>query len=107
LCRHQDCLQHTFCAAVGRDTLILMPTGGGKSLCYALPAVFRQALSLVVTPLIALMQDQVANMRQKDVSAAFLCSTLTAAERAAVLSALQRNDLRLLYVTPELLATGW
>ncbi|KAK9835381.1 hypothetical protein WJX81_006168 [Elliptochloris bilobata] len=94
-------------ALAGRDTLVLMPTGGGKSLCYALPPVQRGAVALVVTPLIALMQDQVANMRKKGVAAALLCSTLSAAERKAVLASLQAGEFRLLYVTPELLASGW
>ena len=82
-----------------------MPTGGGKSLCYQLPALLREGTGVVVSPLIALMQDQVAALTQLGVRAAFLNSTLTAREAAGVESALAAGKLDLLYVAPERLLT--
>ena len=87
--------------AGGGDALVLMPTGGGKSLCYQLPALLRQGTALVVSPLIALMQDQVAALRQLGVRAAFLNSTLDAREAHATERALRAGELDLLYVAPE------
>ena len=87
--------------AGGGDCLVLMPTGGGKSLCYQLPALLRQGTALVISPLIALMQDQVAALRQLGVRAAFLNSTLDAREAAAAERALREGALDLLYVAPE------
>ena len=85
----------------GGDALVLMPTGGGKSLCYQLPALLREGTALVISPLIALMQDQVAALRQLGVRAAFLNSTLDAREAAAAERALRGGALDLLYVAPE------
>jgi len=85
----------------GGDALVLMPTGGGKSLCYQLPALLREGTALVISPLIALMQDQVAALRQLGVRAAFLNSTLDAREAAVVERALRDGELDLLYVAPE------
>jgi ATP-dependent DNA helicase RecQ len=87
--------------AGGGDALVLMPTGGGKSLCYQLPALLRKGTALVVSPLIALMQDQVAALRQLGVRAAFLNSTLDGQEAYATEQALRRGELDLLYVAPE------
>ena len=87
--------------AGGGDALVLMPTGGGKSLCYQLPALLRAGTALVVSPLIALMQDQVAALRQLGVRAAFLNSTLDGREVAAAERALREGALDLLYVAPE------
>jgi ATP-dependent DNA helicase RecQ len=87
--------------ASGGDALVLMPTGGGKSLCYQIPALLRPGCGVVVSPLIALMQDQVAALRQAGVEAAFLNSTLSAAEAAEVERSLRDGTLKLLYVAPE------
>jgi len=91
--------------AAGGDALVLMPTGGGKSLCYQLPALLREGTGIVVSPLIALMQDQVAALRQLGVRAAFLNSTLDAGETRATERALLAGELDLLYFAPERLAT--
>src|SRR3954466_11992207 len=85
----------------GGDALVLMPTGGGKSLCYQLPALLREGTALVVSPLIALMQDQVAALKQLGVRAAFLNSTLDSREVQGVERALRQGELALLYVAPE------
>jgi len=89
----------------GGDCLVLMPTGGGKSLCYQIPALLRNGVGIVVSPLIALMQDQVAALRELGVRAAFLNSTLDWQEAAQVENALLAGDLDLLYVAPERLLT--
>jgi len=89
----------------GGDALVLMPTGGGKSLCYQLPALLRAGTGIVVSPLIALMQDQVAALKQLGVSAAFLNSSLDADAARAVERALLEGELDLLYVAPERLTT--
>jgi ATP-dependent DNA helicase RecQ len=91
--------------AAGGDALVLMPTGGGKSLCYQLPALLREGTALVVSPLIALMQDQVAALRQLGVRAAFLNSTLEPRQAYATERALRQAELDLLYVAPERLVT--
>ncbi len=85
----------------GRDALVLMPTGGGKSLCYQIPALVRQGVGVVISPLIALMHDQVEALRQLGVRAAFLNSTQDAAAQREVERALQAGELDLLYVAPE------
>ncbi|MGD8937383.1 MAG: DNA helicase RecQ, partial [Thiogranum sp.] len=85
----------------GRDALVLMPTGGGKSLCYQVPALVRDGVGVVVSPLIALMQDQVDALRQLGVRAAFLNSTQDADTQRGVEQALLDAELDLLYVAPE------
>ncbi|GAB3270319.1 DNA helicase RecQ [Parahaliea aestuarii] len=85
----------------GGDALVLMPTGGGKSLCYQVPALVRPGCALVVSPLIALMQDQVDSLRQLGVRASFLNSTLPQDEVVAVERALLSGELDLLYIAPE------
>ena len=85
----------------GGDALVLMPTGGGKSLCYQIPALVRRGCAVVVSPLIALMQDQVDALRQLGVSASFLNSTLSLSAQRAVENALLGGELDLLYVAPE------
>jgi len=91
--------------AAGGDALVLMPTGGGKSLCYQIPALLRDGVAVVISPLIALMQDQVDALRELGVRAAFLNSSLGAREAAAVERALAAGELDLLYVAPERLLT--
>src|SRR5260221_1119067 len=84
--------------AHGGDCLVLMPTGGGKSLCYQLPALLREGCGIVVSPLIALMRDQVAGLLDAGVKAAVLNSTLSFEESSAVEQSLLAGDLDLLYI---------
>ncbi|WP_065089760.1 DNA helicase RecQ [Acidihalobacter prosperus] len=93
-----DIVEHV---STGGDALVLMPTGGGKSLCYQIPALLREGVGVVVSPLIALMQDQVAALRQNGVRAAFLNSSLSAEASREVESQLMAGELDLLYVAPE------
>ncbi|MDR2463243.1 MAG: DNA helicase RecQ [Verrucomicrobiales bacterium] len=88
-------------ALAGRDVFALLPTGGGKSLCFQLPALLKPGLTLVVSPLIALMKDQVDALTVAGVRATFLNSSLSADERRARLAGLHRGDYKLLYVAPE------
>ena len=85
----------------GADALVLMPTGGGKSLCFQIPALVRYGTGIVVSPLISLMQDQVATLQQAGVRAAFLNSTLQAAEARRIEAQLRAGELDLLYLAPE------
>ena len=88
------------------DALVLMPTGGGKSLCYQIPALLREGTAIVVSPLIALMQDQVQALTQFGVAAAFLNSSQDAMTQRDVEQRLLAGELKLLYVAPERLLTG-
>ena len=90
----------------GGDALVLMPTGGGKSLCFQIPALAREGTAIVVSPLIALMQDQVEALLQLGVKAAFLNSTLDARSASQLEQRLLNGELDLLYVAPERLLTG-
>src|SRR5665647_1596713 len=85
----------------GHDALVLMPTGGGKSLCYQIPALVRPGVGIVISPLIALMQDQVSALLQLGVKAAFLNSTLSLEESRKIEQQLLNGELDLLYVAPE------
>jgi ATP-dependent DNA helicase RecQ len=85
----------------GEDALVLMPTGGGKSLCYQIPALVREGVGVVVSPLIALMQDQVSALHELGVRAGFLNSTMSAQEAWQTELAMQRGELDMLYVAPE------
>ena len=85
----------------GGDALVLMPTGGGKSLCYQLPAILREGVGIVVSPLIALMQDQVDALKQLGVRAAFLNSSQDADEAREVTTQLMRGHLQIVYIAPE------
>lgn len=89
----------------GGDALVLMPTGGGKSLCYQIPALCRSGTAIVISPLIALMQDQVEALRQLGVQAAYLNSTLDIESQQGVEIALRQGELDLLYIAPERLNT--
>ncbi len=88
-------------ALAGRDVLALMPTGGGKSLCFQLPALLQAGVTLVVSPLIALMQDQVRLLRDNDIAASFINSSLEAIEVSRRTAALLRGDYKLFYLAPE------
>jgi ATP-dependent DNA helicase RecQ len=88
-------------ALAGRDVFALLPTGGGKSLCFQLPALLRDGVTIVVSPLIALMKDQVDALRTSGIAATFLNSTLGANEARERFRGLHRNEFRLLYVAPE------
>ncbi|KGP63183.1 ATP-dependent DNA helicase RecQ [Legionella norrlandica] len=90
----------------GQDVLVLMPTGGGKSLCYQIPAIVRSGVGIVVSPLIALMEDQVASLRLQGIQAAYYNSSLTTDEARNVLSQLHNNELDLLYIAPERLISN-
>ena len=85
----------------GKDCVVLMPTGGGKSLCYQIPALMFDGLTIVISPLIALMKDQVDALRQNGVEAAFLNSTQTPAQQAEVFRLVRNGTLKLLYIAPE------
>ena len=89
----------------GRDVFGVMPTGGGKSLCYQIPALLLEGLTLVVSPLISLMKDQVAALKEAGIPAAFLNSSLTAAQQREVLRRAELGAYRLIYVAPERLLT--
>ena len=84
----------------GGDALVLMPTGGGKSLCYQIPALARPGCGVVISPLIALMQDQVSALRQLGVRASFLNSTLDCGHRTGGRSPATAGELDLLYIAP-------
>src|SRR6267142_1004736 len=91
--------------AAGRDACVVMPTGGGKSLCYQLPAVLdAQRTVVVVSPLIALMQDQVAQLEQMGVPAGFLNSSLSSDQRSLILRRASRGESRFLYLSFERIA---
>ena len=95
--------QETVMAQVlgGRDTMVIMPTGGGKSLCYQLPAMVMDGVTVVVSPLIALMKDQVDALERRGIPATVINSTLTLAEQQERIEALRREEYKLVYVAPE------
>jgi len=91
-------------ALQGRDSLVIMPTGGGKSLCYQIPAMLREGTGLVISPLIALMQDQVSALHEFGIEAGFLNSSQSPDESREVITKLRQGQLQLLYIAPERLA---
>ncbi|MFI5289042.1 MAG: DEAD/DEAH box helicase, partial [Polyangia bacterium] len=90
----------------GRPTIAVLPTGAGKSLCYQLPAVALGGLTVVVSPLISLMKDQVDALVARNIPAAFINSSVDPEEREATLARAVRGELRLLYVAPERFRVG-
>ena len=100
--QQQEVIEHVL---AGQDALVLMPTGGGKSLCYQIPALIRPGVGIVISPLIALMQDQVSALLQLGVKAAFLNSTLSAEEARRIEIQLLDDELDLLYIAPERLTS--
>src|SRR6184192_4372971 len=88
-------------ALAGRDVFVLMPTGGGKSLCFQLPALIREGLTIVVSPLISLMKDQVDALQASGIAATYLNSTLDRKDAVARWRGLHRGEYRMLYVAPE------
>jgi len=90
----------------GKDSFILMPTGGGKSLCYQVPALVFEGLTVVVSPLIALMKDQVDALRVNGINAAYLNSSLSSGQQEIIITELRNGQLKLLYIAPERLVGG-
>lgn len=90
----------------GNDTLVIMPTGGGKSLCYQLPALVMEGTTLVISPLIALMKDQVDALQTKGIAAAMINSSQSWQEQKAILEQMRREQLKLVYVSPERFRAG-
>ena len=102
---HQaDIIDHV---SAGNNALVLMPTGGGKSICYQIPSMLRDGVGIIISPLIALMQDQVGAMQQLGVKAAFLNSTLSHIEQNQIEQQLLSGDLDLLYIAPERLIQSY
>ncbi|NET01073.1 MAG: ATP-dependent DNA helicase RecQ [Sphaerospermopsis sp. SIO1G1] len=89
-----------------KDALIIMPTGAGKSICFQLPALIKTGLTLVVSPLVALMENQVEELRQKRQKAALLHSTISASQKRITLQSIEKQQLRLLYLSPETLLSS-
>lgn len=96
--RQQEVVEHV---VAGGDAVVLFPTGAGKSLCFQIPALCRAGLGIVVSPLIALMRDQVEAMKQLGIRAAALNSSISREEYVAIRRGISSGDLDLLYVTPE------
>ncbi|MEI7512488.1 MAG: RecQ family ATP-dependent DNA helicase [Candidatus Uhrbacteria bacterium] len=96
--RQEEIVSH--CVS-GKDALVLMPTGGGKSLCYQLPAIMLPGLTLVISPLVALMKDQVDSLKEKGIPAAFLNSTLSSLEMDEVERSARHGKIKLIYIAPE------
>src|SRR5688500_13584480 len=96
---HQEAIIQSVLAK--KDTFVLLPTGGGKSLCFQIPALMLDGLTIVVSPLIALMKDQVDALRLNGIQAAYLNSTQTYQEQERILSQARSGELKLLYLAPE------
>lgn len=89
----------------GKDCLVVMPTGGGKSICFQIPALMNPGLTIVISPLISLMQDQVSSLKANGIAAAYFNSTLNLSEQQALIEEVMQAEIRLLYVSPEKLMT--
>ncbi|MFV5693155.1 DNA helicase RecQ [Flavobacterium sp. LT1R49] len=92
------------CVLYGQDTLAIMPTGGGKSICFQLPALIFSGITIVISPLIALMKDQVDSLKANGIQACFINSSQTEAERQFYIESLQSNSIKLVYIAPESLS---
>src|SRR3990167_8700814 len=90
-----------------RDSLTVLPTGGGKSLCFQLPALLKEGMAVVISPLISLMKDQVDGLKDMGVAAEYLNSSQPAKEQRAVIARIRERQVKLLYISPERLLTGW
>jgi ATP-dependent DNA helicase RecQ len=101
--RQEEIIRH---ALDGKDAIVLMPTGGGKSICYQLPAIALEGMTVVISPLIALMKDQVQALGANGIPAAYLNSSLSAAQERSVGTELDAGRIKLLYVSPERLQSG-
>ena len=88
----------------GNDNLVIMPTGGGKSVCFQLPALILEGVTLVISPLIALMKDQVDGLNANGIPSAFLNSSQTEEENQTIINKLKKGTIKLLYLAPESLA---
>ena len=90
----------------GRDLLAIMPTGGGKSICYQVPALMLEGLTIVISPLISLMKDQVDTLKDMGVEAEYINSTLSSAEENDIINKIERNEVKILYIAPERLGSS-
>lgn len=90
----------------GRDVLSIMPTGGGKSICYQVPALMLEGLTIVISPLISLMKDQVDTLKDMGVEAEYINSTLSSAEENDIINKIERNQVKILYIAPERLGSS-
>jgi len=90
-----------------RDSLTVLPTGGGKSLCFQLPALLKEGMAVVISPLISLMKDQVDGLKDMGIAAEYLNSSLQAEEQRAVTARIRQSQVKLLYISPERLHTEW
>src|SRR5271170_834867 len=85
----------------GKDVFVVMPTGGGKSLCYQLPAVLMDGVTIVVSPLVALMKDQVDSLASREIAATLINSTISGAEQQERIRRMRQGEYRLVYIAPE------
>ena len=84
----------------GRDVLAIMPTGGGKSICYQVPALMLEGLTIVISPLISLMKDQVDTLKDMGIKGAYINSSLTSEEENNIIKDLEMGDIKILYIAP-------